>query len=57
MAYKWPTPHIWLNDKTKTWDREKLEQVTRELASCLNDDSIFALFEDEMDADGYFAEV
>jgi hypothetical protein len=54
--YKWANPQAWLLDRAETWSREELFAALHDLALCLDADSIQDLFQEAMDADGYFQE-
>lgn len=64
-GYRWDTPHDWLYEKI--WDEidgiegERVSKPARRLASytiaiieALSSDELQAIFQSEMDADGYF---
>lgn len=62
MAYRWiGNPADWLNDRIDSAKGGKFAEtdlaiMCRKLASKLSADDLQDLFQDEMDADGYFKE-
>ena len=55
--YKWDSPFEWLAEKAEDWDREQLLDTLTTVAGALDSDTLQDIFQDEMDQDGYFAEV
>ena len=52
--YRWAFPIMWLRDKIDVANVDDLRDIAAELASRLDSDTIQDLFQNEMDADGYF---
>lgn len=55
--YKWDNPAEWLSEKAQSWGEDALRAALNELARHVDFDDIQDIFQDEMDADGYFKEL
>ncbi len=53
-SYKWSSPRAWLIDRINTLDKYELLSVIFELLAFVDSDDIQFLYQDKMDADGYF---
>jgi hypothetical protein len=57
-AYKWASPGEWLEDRLNRYaesdDMNAIHHIAQELLTKLDSDQIQDLFQDEMDAEGYF---
>jgi len=53
-AYRWRTPQDWLDDYCQGKDAHELHRVIRLLFQQADPDTIQDLFQDEMEAAGYF---
>ena len=54
MVQKLNSPHEWLLEKARQWNADTLYEALSDVAGRLDANSIKALFQSEMDADGYF---
>lgn len=53
--YRWDSPLEWLMDfATRPENREQLPGILEDVASKCDSDTLQDLFQDDMDADGYF---
>lgn len=52
--HKWETPYLWLNDKSKEWDKDQLREALLGIALYTDPDSLQDRFQEEMEEDGYF---
>ena len=58
MTYKWASAHEWLQHHLfGIGPAERLREVAMQLANQLDADEIQDLFQNEMDADGYFEQL
>lgn len=56
--YKWDNPTEWLSEQIDSCENfHELRSYANALLSLVDNDQIQDLFQAEMDADGYFAEV
>lgn len=61
MTYRWASAHDWLQAHIHNFFRtnrnDKLREIAQQLANQLDADEIQDLFQNEMDADGYFEQL
>lgn len=55
--YRWQYPVDWLSEAALKWDERRLYQAVLSLAGRLDSDAIQDLFQEDMDADGYFTDL
>jgi hypothetical protein len=53
-SYKWSSPADWLHDQIQSAGEDELHAYLNAIIPTLDSDTIQDLFENEMDADGYF---
>ena len=58
MSYRWAHPTEWLMEKTQgdEWNSPRTSQMIIRLLQLLDGDQIQDVCQEEMNADGYFAE-
>ncbi len=57
MSYRWSDPHDWLMDKLEGAGEDAILAYAKAMVRSLDADTLQELFQNEMDADGYFAEM
>lgn len=54
LVYRWDTPYQWLEEKSQTWDKERLRAELLALAVKHDSDVLQDEYQGEMVLDGYF---